>query len=80
MTRTKTLTEVVRELREVYEQLGSWQAVADKYGVTKPLAWRTALRGYEPKDNDIRSRLGLPVIVEKPQLRGGDGRYVSKVG
>jgi len=48
-------------LRELHEQLHSWELVGRSFGVSGGMAYRVALQGYEPKDSGIRHRLGLPV-------------------
>jgi len=49
-----------RKLSEDYEILGTWDAVARKWGVSKGMAWRLANEsGYEPKNPTIRKKLGL---------------------
>ena len=50
-------------LRSLYSELRSWQAVADKFGVSKAMAYRVAVEGYEPKDPALRTLLELPPIV-----------------
>ena len=51
---------VRRKLSEDYEVLGTWDAVARKWGVSKGMAWRLANEsGYEPKNPTIRKKLGL---------------------
>ena len=56
---TRTLPETVEMLNDDYSYLKSWGAVAEQYGVTKPVVYRMARKGYEPKDPSIRLRLGL---------------------
>ena len=41
----------------------TYQMLADEYGVNKAIVWRIANDSYEPKDPEIRKRLGLPLIV-----------------
>lgn len=50
-----------------YAELRSWRKVAEKHGVTKPMAYRVAKEdGYEPKDSRIRLALGLPELKLAP--------------
>lgn len=48
-----------RRLTDEYHMLGTWEAVALKFGITKAMAYRVA-HGYEPKTTRIRALLGLP--------------------
>ena len=41
----------------------TYQVLADEYGVNKAIVWRIANDSYEPKDNEIRKLLKLPIIV-----------------
>jgi hypothetical protein len=52
------------KLTRDYENLQSWQLVADRWNITKPMAFRIATTDYEPKDHHIRFHLGLPAFVE----------------
>lgn len=48
-----------RRLADAYHVLGTWGAVALKFGISKAMAYRVA-NGYEPKTTRIRSLLSLP--------------------
>ncbi|HMN14654.1 MAG TPA: hypothetical protein PKD55_20230 [Bellilinea sp.] len=63
---TRTLPETIEMLKDDYSYLKSWEAVAQQYGVTKPVVYRMVCRGYEPKDPHIRLKLGMPVYVPAP--------------
>lgn len=59
-----------RSLRRAYNRLGSWQAVGERYGVNRGIAWRIVNEEkYEPKGAHIRARLGLPALVPAPVCR-----------
>ena len=49
------------EVRELYEQMGTWQKVADHYGVPKHVVWNIVVHEMWPIDwmNDVRAKLGL---------------------
>ena len=51
-------------LREWHRRGSPWQSIADHFGVNKAVVYRIAKDNYEPKDPEIRRRLGLPVIGE----------------
>lgn len=71
--------EGVRELlSKTKEQLGTWEAVGKKFGINKTTAWRIVNHNYEPKDNEIRSKLGLDEIVVVRQHRDKQGRFVKR--
>jgi hypothetical protein len=38
----------------------SWRAIAQNLGISPGTLWRFAMTDWEPKDNAIRLRLGLP--------------------
>ena len=58
-----TIEELAAKLRQDYTELDSWGWVAKENKISKPLAWRIANKGYEPKNPYIRRRLGLPVYL-----------------
>jgi len=60
------IKQVSRKLREDYSDLESWSWVARVNGITKGMAWRIARKGYEPKNWNIRERLGLPLLAPAP--------------
>jgi len=43
-----------------------WQPTADDFKISRGLAYRIAVEGYEPKDPHIRAALELPVLVPAP--------------
>lgn len=65
----KTIGNARRELRKAYKRLknrGGWRAVGREFGITGGMAFRIAMRRYEPRDPVIRTRLDLPAFVEVP--------------
>lgn len=61
------MTSVAQTLLNEHALYGSWGAVAKRRKVSKIMAWRVALEGYEPKNLVIRRRLGFPVPIEPRQ-------------
>jgi hypothetical protein len=57
------IAELAALLRAEYQELKSWDKVAGRHFITKPLAWRIAKKGYEPKRFDIRKALELPLVA-----------------
>lgn len=54
-----------RRFLKAYVELrdkGGWRAVGKRFGVTKGMAYRIAVEGYEPHTPRIRANLGLPVF------------------
>ncbi len=49
-----------------YARLGTWQAVGRKYGVSRGMAYRVAVQGYEPKRRHIRFALSFPTLHPAP--------------
>ena len=62
-------------LLEDYRIEGSWLAVGRKYDVSSAMAWRVANEGYEPKDDEIRAKLGFPQIIKQMVYRDEHGRF-----
>lgn len=67
--RKRTKTRVVtlcngykKRLRAEYDKLGGWRKVGAQYGVSGALVYRVVMTDYEPKDPEIRHRLGAPVL------------------
>jgi len=48
----------------LHGELGSWRAVGERLGVSGGMAYRVAMRGYEPKAPNIRRSLSLPVLSD----------------
>lgn len=57
---------VQERLRARYGALQDWKAVGAENGVSGGMAYRVATSDYEPRDNGIRSKLGLPVMAPVP--------------
>lgn len=56
---------LVPELLGLYENLGTWQAVGNQYGIPKEKAWAMATQGFQPfADNELRWKLGLSGLIE----------------
>ena len=73
-----SIAELANKMMSLYESLGTWQRVGDHYGVSRTVAWRIAIEGYEPKKPEIRRKLGLPVIEMIPQVRNNKTGQFSK--
>ncbi len=48
----------------------SWQAIGDRYGVNKGLAWKVVYTTYEPKAQHLRKLLGLPLDTPCTPISG----------
>ena len=57
---------ISKRLLELYAVHLTWKAVGAEIGITGGMAYRVAVQGYEPRDNAIRSSLGLPVLAPAP--------------
>jgi hypothetical protein len=53
-----------------YTKYRSWRLVGIQWGVTKPMAYRIAVNGYEPKDITIRNIFGLPIAATVISIDG----------
>jgi hypothetical protein len=53
-------------LLELYDELHTWRAVGASQGISGAMAFRIATEYYEPRDQDIRARLGLPALDLAP--------------
>ncbi len=61
----------------LHRAYGSWRKVAEQFEISPAMAWRLVNEpDYEPKDPEIRRKLGLPVPVITYQ--GPDGRFVKR--
>lgn len=65
-------------LFDLHDEYLSWDAVADHFGLTKPLVWRVANKHYEPKNPTIRHRLGLPALASAPVCAKCGELHVTK--
>jgi len=71
---------IKEEIARQHGALGSWRAVGEFYGVNPTTAWRVANDPeYEPKDDEIRARLGFPPLnqVERVEIHFVDGRVLT---
>lgn len=59
--RVQTLDKARHALLEAHKSLGTWRAVALKFGIPAGTACAVA-KGREPKSAAIRKALGLPVL------------------
>jgi DNA invertase Pin-like site-specific DNA recombinase len=73
---TRTLDELKQIIVNERANKAAWRAIASKYDVNVAVIWRIMNEGYEPKDNEIRKRLGLSIVVvqHKDPI---SGRYVK---
>lgn len=65
-----------KEIHGLYRKLGTWQKVADHYGVHRSMVWRISYDNYEPRDGSIRKKLHLFQIVERVLPRDELGRFM----
>jgi hypothetical protein len=67
------------EIQRLYEALNTWQAVGEKLGINKAVAYRYANEPeWEPRRADLRKALGLPRIELIRQRRGPKGTFEQK--
>ena len=57
----KTWEWIDRLLDEGY----TWREIGAEIGLSHPLLWRFYHRGWEPKDNDKRRKLELPLLCPR---------------
>ena len=58
-----------------HAELKSWAKVAAIYDLNKALVWKVAKTNYEPKDPEIRAKLGLPQVIQQVVHRDEHGRF-----
>ena len=59
--------DVIRQrLIKAYKRLGNWRTVGKEFGISGGMAFRIAQRDYEPRDPQIRARLGLESYGKAP--------------
>lgn len=76
----ESIAGLAKKLTDLYEKLGTWGRVGERYGVSRTVAWRIAKDGYEPRNNATRRRLGLPEIIEQKVRRNSKGRFAKDIG
>lgn len=64
--RVTTCNAIQERLKTDYGHLRSWRAVGRLWGLSSGLAYRMAIQGYEPKNPELRRKLGLPVYRLAP--------------
>lgn len=55
-----------RAMAETAARLHNWRLVGREYGISGGMAWRIVRDGYDPRETEIRRRLGLPVYAPAP--------------
>ena len=65
-------------VKALYDELHSWVEVSKELKVSPAMAWRVANQGYEPKDPEIRKKLGFPEIIVREAYRDERGRFVRR--
>jgi len=53
---------LIPEIKEFYEDLGTWKKVADHYGVEERIVYNIAINNAMPFPNSLRRKLGLCMI------------------
>ena len=76
----ESIAGLANKLQLLYDRLGTWERVGERYGVSRTVAWRIAKTGYEPKNNATRRQLGLPEIIEQKVRRNSKGRFTKDIG
>jgi len=68
-TQTPATKALAKALRKSHRETHSWLKTAIQHNITaadgtpnKGMAYRIARDGYEPKDQQLRTRIGLPVV------------------
>lgn len=76
----ESIAGLAKKLTDLYEELGTWHRVGERYGVSRTVVWRIAKTGYEPKNNATRRLLGLREIIEQKVRRNAQGRFTKDIG
>ncbi len=63
MSEFDTLIESIKTARQ---KGATWRDVGEQFGISGGLAFRITEERHEPKEPDIRKRLGLPVLLPAP--------------
>ena len=59
-----SINGLAKQIEKQHKKHISWRQIGAQYGITGGMAFRIATQGYEPKSPIIRTRLGLPSMVE----------------
>ncbi len=59
-------------ISELIDDGYTWRKIADEIGLSAALVWRFYHRGWEPKDNEKRRKLGLPHICRRCGYKDGE--------
>jgi len=70
-------SDIQKRLRAELANGETYASLGRKYGVNRGLIWQIVNRDHEPKDSEIRRRLGLAQIVEIRLRRDARGRFAS---
>lgn len=63
---TITIDHLSDEINETYKTVKNWRKVATRFDITSGLAYRIAVEKYDPKDPQLRVKLGLPALIPTP--------------
>lgn len=77
MKRDHTIVTLAKEIWRLKDELGTWAEVGRHYDVSRVVVWRIANEGYEPKAEEIRSKLGLTERIVQEVKRDKFGRFTK---
>ena len=66
MDKQRSLAAIRYLILQEKSRLKTWRAIAEVFGISGGMAWRVGMTGYEPKDNKIREKLHLPLLIDTP--------------
>ena len=66
MDKQRSLAAIRYLILREKSRLKTWRDIAEVFGISCGMAWRIGMAGYEPKDNKIREKLHLPLLIDTP--------------
>jgi len=66
MDKQRSLAAIRYLILQEKSRLKTWRDIAEVFGISCGMAWRIGMTGYEPKEDKIRAKLRLPLLVPAP--------------
>ena len=61
-----------KDIAQAYKRIKNWRGTAKEFGISTAMAWQIVVNNHEPKQKDIRDRLGLQIMKPAPVCACGE--------
>lgn len=71
-TKMTEIESIRGEIEQAYKRIKTWRGTAEEFGISTAMAWQIVVNNHEPKQKDIRDRLGLQIMKPAPVCACGE--------